>query len=141
SGLNSEMETALLAGGVPFEVIAGTPAERYGARVTFRPSRDSRRLAAAFGLESHPWGLPSWIGIRVSRSGAAEIKPYHRLHRLDDRFQLPFEFTRDLYPVAASLHGDQTELYLRQQTSSTWESFVDRALAPFGGGEYSFRPR
>jgi hypothetical protein len=141
STLNLKMETALRAGGLPFEVIAGAPSERYGARVTFRPSLDPSRLAAAFGLESHQWGVPSWIGVRVSPAGVAEIKPYHRLRRLDGRFPLPFEFARDLYPVAASLHGNQTEVYLRQQTSSTWESFVDRALAPFGGGEYFFHPR
>jgi hypothetical protein len=134
------METALRAGGVPFDVIAGAPAERYGARVTFRPACDPRRLAAIFGLESHPWGVPCWIGLRVSPAGEADIKPYHRLDRLDNRFKFPDNFTDNLYPFAASLHGDQKEVYLRQRTSCSWESFVKRVLGPFGGGEYPFRP-
>jgi hypothetical protein len=139
--LNLKMEMALRAGGSPFEIIAGAPAVRYGARVTFRPADDPRGLAAAFGFESHPWGVPSWIGVRVSPRDVAEIKAYHRLERLDDRFPLPPGFSDHLYPLAASLHNNKTEIYLRQKTSSTWESFVDHALAPFGGGEYPFELR
>jgi hypothetical protein len=84
--------------------------------------------------------VPCWIGLRVSPAGEAVIKPYHRLDQLDNRFKFPDKFTHDLYPLAASLYGDQKEVYLRQRASCSWESFVERVLAPFGGGEYPFRP-
>lgn len=139
--LTSKMEAALGAGGAPFDVTVGAPVERYGARVTFGSARDPCRLAAAFGLETHPWGVPCWVGIRVSPTGATDVKPYHRLGRLDDRFAFPAGFPGDLYPVAASLQGDRKEVYLRRRAVDSWESFVERALAPFGGGDYPFRPR
>ena len=138
--LQSNMTRALGAGGLPFEVIAGVPAEQYGARVTFRPVGDPARLATAFGLERHPWGVPSWVGVRIASTGAGRVKPYHRLTRIDDRFALPAGLTGDLYPVAASLDGDKTELYLRCRSPMPWQTFVEATLAPLGGGEYPFAP-
>lgn len=134
------METALDAGGLPFDVTVGAPTERYGARVTFRPARDPHRLAAAFGLDRHPWGVPCWVGLRVSPTGVADIKPYHRPERLFDGMRFPVKFSHDLYPFAVALHGARKEVYLRQRSSCSWETFVERTLGPFGGGEYPFRP-
>ncbi len=132
---------ALAAGGRPFEVIAGTPNIRYGARITFSPAAgDPRQLAAAFGLERHPWGIPAWIGIRVLQTGA-RAKAYHKFTRLDDRFALPANFPADFYPVMASLDGDATEVYLRARSPRPWDSFAAVCTAPLGGGEFDFAPR
>jgi hypothetical protein len=72
--------------------------------------------------------------------GVTDIKPYHRPERFDNALGFPVEFSDGLYAFAVSLHGARREVYLRQRTSCSWESFVERALAPFGGGEYPFRP-
>jgi hypothetical protein len=139
--LQSKIKFALAASGRPFEVVAGTPASRYGARLTFRPAADPLRLATAFDLERHPWGTPSWIGIRVSPAGVVHAKPYHRLTRLDGRFVLPAGLRGDLYPVMASLDGDAAEVYFRSSSTCSWESFTAAALASFGGGDFRFAPR
>jgi hypothetical protein len=138
--LEGEIELALAVGGRPFEVIAGAPAARYGARITFRPSGDPCQLAAAFGLERHPWGVPSWIGVRVLAAGVRR-KAYHKLNRLDDRFALPTNLPDDFYPVMASLDGDATEVYLRARSPRPWDSFAAICTAPLGGSKVSFAPR
>ena len=106
---------------VPFEVIAGTPRERYGARMTFRATGPNAELAAAFGLQNHPWGDPDWVGFRFGRGGARKVKAYHRLKDVS-RFRLPSGLPAPLYPVMAALHEDFTEVY-----SALWRpQFVDR---------------
>jgi len=125
------MERALRAGGVPFEVIAGAPAGRYGARVTFRSHRGCEdAVARALGTTVHPWGTPDWMGVRVHPDGRVHCKPYHRVVELDDRFAVVTPFTGTLYPVMASQDNGETELYLRQSHASDWSAFVDRCLAP-----------
>jgi hypothetical protein len=138
--LQTKIESALNAGGLPFEVIVGVPACRYGARVTLYPAADAARLALAFGLERHPWGVPSWIGIRVMPTGEAKVKPYHRLTRVDDRFLLPTELPADLYPVAAALDGATKEIYLRRRAPISWDHFVSAAVAPLGHRDFVFQP-
>ncbi|HYG62648.1 MAG TPA: hypothetical protein VEL74_08705 [Thermoanaerobaculia bacterium] len=117
------------AGGAPFEVIAGAPFRRYGARVTFRPTGEAGSLAAAFGLDSHPWGDPTWVGIRVRPDGSVQAKAYHRLEgslgRLDGRFVLPPGLPAGLRPVMAALHEGSRELYLRLGPAApSWTSFA-----------------
>jgi hypothetical protein len=140
--LERQIELATAAGARPFEAIAGAPAARYGARVTFTaPPTARRQMAVAFGMEHHPWGLPSWVGVRVSPTGLVRLKPYHRLTQLDDRFPMPDGMAADLYPVMAALDGNATEVYLRAREIRPWDSFVAGCLAPIGGGVYPFAPR
>ncbi len=125
---------ALAAGAVPFEVIAGTPFARYGARITFRAGGDPAGLATTLGLAEHPWGLPTWIGLRARLDGAVHVKAYHPPERLDrQRFALPAGLPEGLAPVMAALDGDSAELYLRLLPHQSWTSFVAAALAPLGG--------
>jgi hypothetical protein len=125
------MERAARAGGVPFEAIAGTPAARYGARVTFRAQRGCEEaLARALGTTRHPWGTPDWMGVRVHPDGRVHCKPYHGVVKVDDRFTTVAPFTGTLYPVMASLDNGVTELYLRQSHATEWDAFLTRALAP-----------
>jgi hypothetical protein len=140
--LDHQFELAAAAGGRPFEVMAGAPFVRYGARAAFTaPSAVLRPLAAALAVDHHPWGTPSWISVRVSPTGLVRRKAYHRHMHLDSRFVLPATMPNDLYPVMAALDGDTTEIYLRAREARPWASFVKACLAPFGSGrEYPFAP-
>ena len=61
----------------------GTPASRYGARVTFEGRGEARAaLAATFGIGRHPWGTPDWVGVRVRPDGTRGVKAYHRVDTL-----------------------------------------------------------
>jgi hypothetical protein len=113
------------AGGRPFEVIAGAPRDAFGVRITYEAPRASAELARAAGIDRHPWGVPAWIGVRLSSTGALSFKPYHQLDRLDDRFVLPRNLPAPLVPVMASLDGDETELYLRLDAEMRWPRFAD----------------
>ena len=124
---------------MPFEVIAGTPCERYGARLTFRAVGGSAALAAAFGLTHHPWGAPDWVGVRVSRSGGLKVKAYHRLTDVH-RFQLPAGLPAPLYPVMAALHEDAVEVYLRFGAGCTWTEFAQRCCGVLGEVQRRFSP-
>jgi hypothetical protein len=139
--LEHQFELATGAGGRPFEVMAGAPFARYGARAAFTaPPAAMWPMAAALGVGHHPWGTPSWVGVRVSPAGLVRIKLYHRIARLNGRFQLPHELPGDLYPVMAALDGDTREIYLRAGTAHSWDSFAAACLAPLGGGAYLFAP-
>jgi hypothetical protein len=106
SQLDAALERASACGATAFEVIAGAPFARYGARVTFEHS-SPEILARAFGLDTHPWGIPRWIGVRAVPGGEIRVKAYHRVERIDERFVIPQGWPRDLYPIMASLHGDR----------------------------------
>jgi hypothetical protein len=147
------VRAAVAAGGLPFEAIAGTPASRYGARLSFRPAHDRRALAEAFGLEAHPWGLPDWIGVRVRSEGTVSTKAYHRLVHLgpdvcvSGRFRfaghdlpLPEALPPGLRPIMASQDAEDVELYLRLADARSWTSFVGRCTEAFGGLTYPFSP-
>src|SRR6266542_1740758 len=77
--LRRAVKTAIRGNGVPFEVIAGAPISRYGARLTFGATGNRWDLARALGLAGHPWGAPTFVGIRVLADGTLHAKPYHRL--------------------------------------------------------------
>jgi len=124
-------------------VIAGAPFARYGARVTLRhPSADGgAELARAFGFGAHPWGAPTWIGLRVRPGGELRAKAYHAIDRVDERFELPREWPIDLYPVMASLDGDAIEIYLRKRGACDFGEFAARCLEPLGAAPPDARPR
>jgi hypothetical protein len=124
---------------VPFEVIAGTPCERYGARLTFRAAGGTAALAEAFGLTQHPWGDPDWVGVRVSRDGGLKVKPYHRLTDMS-RFRLPGGLPMPLYPVMASLYENAVEVYLRFGACCTWTEFAQRCCGALGEVQRRFSP-
>jgi hypothetical protein len=146
------LDAALAAGGQPFEAIAGSPVDRYGARLSFRPAGDPAPLAEEFGLAEHPWGLPAWVGVRVRPDCSLHAKGYHRLPRLDTeawaegtfavagrRLPLPARLPEGLYPVMGSLEGEEVELYMRLAPARTWSSFAD--LCTPGAGAASEAPR
>jgi hypothetical protein len=131
SQLGTALQRASVCGATPFEVIAGAPFARYGARVTFEhPSPGT--LAREFGLGDHPWGTPRWFGVRVAPGGRLRVKAYHRVERIDERFELPPSWPRDLYPVMASLDGDSVEIYLRKRDACEFVELAARCLAPLG---------
>src|ERR1700682_1756281 len=113
SQLGAALKRAFACGATPFEVIAGAPFERYGARVTFEHASPGP-LAREFGLDGHPWAAPRWVGVRVAPGGELRVKAYHPVERLDARFELPSEWPGDLHPIMASLDGDAIEIYLRK---------------------------
>lgn len=138
--MHEMIERAAASGAVPFEVIAGTPQARYGARLTFRPRGDPRPLAAAFGFAEHPWGVPAWVGVRVYPDGTVQAKAYHRLRRLDSRFELPPGLPPGFHPVMASLNQGAIELYLRFAPAVAWSAFAAVCTAPLAAPECAFVP-
>lgn len=123
------------AGGVPFEVIAGTPRDRYGARITWRAGDPTRaqQLAEAAGLADHPWGAPDWIGVRTTTDGTTHFKPYHRRPPPLGASTVHRGLPVGLEPLMAAQDGSALEVYALQPGQSRWEDFVARALAPLGG--------
>jgi hypothetical protein len=126
--LETALERAGILGAYPFEIIAGTPRARYGARITLRLPAEKSRFLIAFGLDHHPWGQPEWVGFRIKGEGQLVIKAYHRVVQLG---QLSFheKLSGQLYPVMAALHEGSTETYLRYSGCCAWEEFVAMALA------------
>lgn len=133
------------AGGVPFEVIAGTPASHYGARITFRAAggSDPAALAAAAGLAAHPWGTPDWIGVRTSADGTARCKGYHRRPPAMASTAIHRGLPAGAEPVMAALDGEATEVYAVEPGELRWETFAQRCLAGLGvsPSQVSFSPR
>jgi hypothetical protein len=120
------------AGGLPFEVIAGTPAGRYGARLTFRAGADTRALARAAGLAGHPWGTPDWVGVRTSPDGATRCKGYHRRPPRLGITTVHRGLPPGADPVMAARDGDALEVYAMWPGERSWSSFVTQCLAPLG---------
>jgi hypothetical protein len=123
----------------PFEVIAGTPRQRYGARITFQAAGGGTELATAFGLADHPWGDPDWVGVRVGCGSGPKVKAYHRLTNAS-RFRLPPGLPAPLYPVMAALHEGAVEVYLRFGGCCSWTEFVQRCCGALGETKLSFSP-
>ena len=137
--LSGALERACASGATPFEVIAGAPVARYGARVTLQhASRET--LARAFALDAHPWGTPRWIGIRASPGRPLRVKPYHLVDRLDARFDLPADWPDDLYPLMASLDGGAVEIYLRKKHACGFRAFATRCFAPLAVAPPAMEP-
>lgn len=130
--LAAALKRAFACGATPFEVIAGAPFAHYGARVTFEHRTSPETLAHEFALDRHPWGTPRWVGVRVKAGGELRAKAYHLVERVDERFELPPEWPRDLHPVMASLDGDAVEIYLRKQGACGFAAFATQCLAPLG---------
>jgi hypothetical protein len=131
---------ALAFGATPFEVIAGTPAACYGARITFRLPQSKHPILAEFGLADHPWGDPEWIGLRVTVDGEliakayhARVKPCHLRRHLEPL--RPF-----LYPVMASLHRGIREDYFRCHSLLNWSEFVTTSAGSLGTFATHFEP-
>ena len=116
-----------------FEVVSGTPATSYGARLTFRPGVDQRAFDAAAGLSDHPWGPPDWIGVRTRPDGAVHCKAYHR-HPPQLAFaQVHRGLPPGSEPVMAALDGGSVEVYAVFPGQISWETFGRQCLVPFGG--------
>lgn len=131
--LTETMRAATAVGGRPFEVIVGSPFERYGARVTFVPAPGGEaRLASALGFADHPWGPPAWIGAR-SAFGALSLKAYHRAARVPDGFAVPWRTPGDLEPQIASQGDDRVEVYFRARAARPWGRFAAACFAPLCG--------
>lgn len=128
------LERALGAGAQPFEVIAGSPHHRYGARITFSASSPStcRRLEDACGLEPHPWGDWSWVGLRVHPEGNTEWKRYHTVNQLRLSLDPPDAAPPGLVPVMASLHNGEVETYYRLPSPTEWPPFAEGCAALVG---------
>src|SRR5437667_302754 len=97
-------------GGIPCEIVAGTPAARYGARVTFRLPAAKAAFLAEFGLDRHPWGEPNWVGLRKVSGAGVAAKAYHAIRALGP---LPFDrrLTEHLSPLMASFYQCEREDY------------------------------
>ena len=129
--LRNSLHQVVRLDGKIFEVIAGAPVEQYGARFTFElPEHSKQKLAEHFSYDSHPWGLPDCIGVRINTSGNMQTKAYHMLDCIDDRFVLPPCKPDQLVPVMAAQQQDTTEIYLRKATRGQWGDFVEHCLQP-----------
>jgi len=120
--LEHALQAWLTAGGEFFEAVVGAPIIRYGPRLTVTAPASGRPA-------EHPWGPPTWMGLRVGADGSVSAKPYHRLRRLGDRFTLPDGVPRDVRPVMGAWHGETRELYLRSTPSERWSVFASRVAA------------
>jgi hypothetical protein len=135
------IENACRLGAVPFEVIAGTPKARYGARITFRLPSDPSLFVRGFGLEDHAWGSPDWVGFRSRNDGSLGMKAYHQSVKLDAlSFQEKLRGRLDF--VMASLDGDSTETYWRLRGACQWPDFAQTCLEGFQGSKpaFNFQP-
>jgi hypothetical protein len=123
--LSDAVRRWLDSGGEFFETVVGTPRERYGPRLTLTVHGD----AASHVLGHHPWGPPTWLGLRVGPDGTIVTKAYHRMRALGDRFTLPAGVPRQVRPVMAAWHGDTKELYLRSTPVERWSVFAAQVAA------------
>lgn len=136
SPLAHALQQACALGATPFEVIAGTPIDRYGPRVTLIPGSSPTAVAALFGLQDHPFGIPSWIGLRIRGDGQLHAKAYHTFAPSldgpgpDGSWPIPSSLPTGLVPVLAARDGDACELYLRLKDRCSWLRFVRACLSP-----------
>ncbi|MEM7481960.1 MAG: hypothetical protein AAF481_12365 [Acidobacteriota bacterium] len=131
------------AGGRPFEVLVGAPNTAHGVRMTFESGVDSAALNAAFELQDHPWGLPTWIGLRWSATGGLQAKPYHRLPPVKsiDLPPVPAGAPVGLKPVMAARWKDRIELYARWRQAGPWSAFVAPCAALIDAPPPAVTPR
>ena len=116
---------------------------RYGVRLSVRPRAGDYTLAAELGLPaSHPWGAPTWIGVRVTEH-AVVAKPYHRwtdLPPAEQRRLLQRDIPSGVSPVMASHTADVVELYCWGYHEDTFRPFATRMLEPIGVTALSVSP-
>lgn len=135
------LEKAFMLGAHPFEVTAGTPRARYGARMTFYPPAEKSEFLATFGLTGHPWGPPVSVGLRTNDKGELVIKAYHRLVP-PINFSFHEKLNQHMTPALAALHQNATETYFEYTGSSPWDEFVRLCLTSLGAAppEVDFQP-
>lgn len=121
--LATAIEKTCSLGATPFEVIAGTPHEKYGARMTFWLPADSGKVLAERGLSGHPWGPPQWFGLRIDNEGRLIAKAYHKIDTMS-RLPVADDFAKKFSPVMSSLHDDVIETYARFRERCEWIQFV-----------------
>lgn len=140
--LKTALERAGILGAYPFEVIAGTPRTRYGARITLRLPTEKSNFLSTFGLDRHPWGVPEWVGFRIKAHEQLVIKAYHHLVQIGT-LSFHEKLIAELYPVMAALHNGATERYLRFRGPCPWDEFVSMALAGWHEDvpPFDFQPR
>lgn len=131
------------AGARLFEVVVGTPAEAYGARLTFLTGDDPDAVVGQVGLAGHPWGAPDWIGLRTAADGSVRAKAYHRRPPLD-AVLVHRGLLDTARPVMAAYSGGPSrpgrpdepgrtvEVYAVVPGAMTWDRFAGDALAPLG---------
>lgn len=115
---------------MPFEAVVGTPARRYGPRLTFRVAGGGRFDALA-ARHPHPWGAPDWVGLRV-RDEQPRWKFYFARARDLDGAEPPAGAPAGLYPVMAAWHDGGSEVYWRCRSAPRWSSFAARSAALVG---------
>jgi hypothetical protein len=124
-----EMHRAIDASARPFEVIVGSPRARFGARIAFLIAESSAsRVVHELGLESHPWGAPSWVGLRVNAKGEIDWKAYHAARVVPLPLDAPPGVPSPLTPVMAALHQGRCEIYYRLLAKMPWEAFAAPCL-------------
>lgn len=116
----------------------GAPLRDYGPRLTLNAGPDPSAQARRLGFADHPWGPPTWYGLRVAPSpgdrwdGEIRVKPYHRMSTLPAGVQLPAGMPSDLGVDLAARDGDRTEVYFRRTVLAPWLPFAETALALVG---------
>ena len=123
-----------------FEVVVGSPAGAYGPRVTLDPGPDVGGQARRLGFADHPWGPPSWYGLRVGPGGAVTLKPYHRAALVPTDLPRPPGLPDGLVTELAALVGGRCEQYLRRPEPAAWEPFAEACAALVGAPAPRCRP-
>jgi len=134
------MRIASDLGAAPFEVIAGTPRSYYGARVTFLTALDPQQFLAAFGLDKHPWGVPQWVGLRLSNQAGVVAKAYHSGAMENSALPFDLNFIARLDPIMSSLHDGSVERYFRFTGTTSWQEFAATCAAPLSSRLPEFEP-
>jgi hypothetical protein len=143
SVFEAALEKACTLGAYPFDVVAGTPLARYGARITFSLPDEKSKFLAAFGLDHHPWGPPQFVGLRTNDEGQLVIKAYHQVVQPP---VLPFHVHErlggQLDPYLAALYQGATENYFMYTGVCQWREFASMCLAGMSAGAPSvdFQP-
>ena len=132
--LEEAVERLRDTGATMFEAVVGAPLARYGPRVTLNPGPDPAATARRLGFGAHPWGPPSWYGLRFGPDDELRVKAYHRTSPergwdlVPARARLPAGLPDGLVPQVAALDGDRTEVYFRRLPAGPWTSFAAACL-------------
>jgi hypothetical protein len=111
---------ALQAGGVPFEVVVGAPADIVRPRITFAAPHRRAALARALGLSPHWWGPPDTVGVRPDWAKGVEVRGYHRLTRVPSEIRVPVVLRGRLHPIMAA-PAPEPELYAQWIGPPGWD--------------------
>jgi hypothetical protein len=130
-------------GAVPFEIVAGSPSQAFGPRLTLTIREKNDQFLEALGLKQHAWGCPDWLGLRSTPERGVETKLYHRAtaERMTAPVALPARLAVSASPVMAALWDGAHEVYWRIQDDLSWPQFAGLALAPLGCSSVEAAPR